>query len=91
MTGRWFSPGPPVSSTNKTDRHDIAEILLNVALSTIKQTNKPFKYTIYNGILYMLFVILIFKNCLDIIYDILKMYFFFVITLLEYVPLETFF
>jgi len=22
--GRWFSPGPPVSSINKTDRHDIA-------------------------------------------------------------------
>jgi hypothetical protein len=22
-TGQWFSPGPPVSSTNKTDRHDI--------------------------------------------------------------------
>ena len=37
-TGRWFSPGPPVSSTNKTDRHDITEILLKVALSTIKQT-----------------------------------------------------
>jgi hypothetical protein len=34
---RWFSPGPPVSSTNKTDRHDIAEILLKVALNTIKQ------------------------------------------------------
>jgi hypothetical protein len=36
-----FSAGPPVSSTNKTDRHDIAEILLKVALSTIsyKQTN----------------------------------------------------
>jgi len=31
--------GPPVSSTNKTDRHDIAEILLKVALNTIKQTN----------------------------------------------------
>ena len=28
-TGRWFSPGTPVSSINKTDRHDIAEILLN--------------------------------------------------------------
>jgi hypothetical protein len=28
-----------VSSTNKTDRHDITEILLKVALSTIKQTN----------------------------------------------------
>ena len=38
-TGRWFSPGPPVSSTNKTDRHDITEISLKVALNTIKQTN----------------------------------------------------
>jgi hypothetical protein len=33
--GRWFSVGTPVSSTNKTDRHDIAEILLKVALNTI--------------------------------------------------------
>ena len=33
-TGRCFSPGPPVSSTNKTDRHDITEILLIVALNT---------------------------------------------------------
>jgi hypothetical protein len=31
---------PPVSSTNKTDRHYITEILLKVALNTIKQTNK---------------------------------------------------
>jgi hypothetical protein len=31
----WFSPGTPVSFTSKTDRHDIAEILLNVALNTI--------------------------------------------------------
>jgi len=30
-----------VFSTNKTDRHDIIEILLKVALNTIKQTNKP--------------------------------------------------
>ena len=36
---RWFSPGPLISSTNKTDRHDITEILLKVALNTIKQTN----------------------------------------------------
>ncbi len=35
-----ISPGPPVSSTNKTDRHDITEILLKVALNTTKQTNK---------------------------------------------------
>jgi hypothetical protein len=30
----------PVSSTNKTDCHDIAEIFLKVALSAIKQTKK---------------------------------------------------
>ena len=30
-TGRWFPPGTPVSSTNKTDRHGIADILLKVA------------------------------------------------------------
>jgi hypothetical protein len=35
---RWFSPAPPVSSTNKIDRHDITEILLKVALNTINQT-----------------------------------------------------
>ena len=23
LTGRWFSPGPPVSSTKISDRHDI--------------------------------------------------------------------
>jgi hypothetical protein len=28
-----FFPGTPVSSTNKTDRHDITEILLKVALN----------------------------------------------------------
>jgi hypothetical protein len=39
-TGRWFSPGPPVSPTNKTNHNDISEILLKVALSTIKQTNQ---------------------------------------------------
>ena len=32
--GWWFSPGTPASSTTKTGRHDIAEILLKVALST---------------------------------------------------------
>jgi hypothetical protein len=37
--GRWFSLGTPVSSTNKTDRHDITEISLKVVLNTIKQTN----------------------------------------------------
>jgi len=32
--GRWFSPGTLASSTTKTGRHDIAEILLKVALNT---------------------------------------------------------
>ena len=35
--GRWFSPGIPASSTTKAVRHDIAEILLKVALSTKNQ------------------------------------------------------
>jgi hypothetical protein len=30
--GRWFTTGTPASSTTKTGRHDITEILLNVAL-----------------------------------------------------------
>ena len=36
--GRWFSPGTPASSTTKTVRYDIAEILLKVALNTINQS-----------------------------------------------------
>jgi hypothetical protein len=35
VAGQWFSPGTLVSSTKKTDRHDIAEILLIVALNAI--------------------------------------------------------
>jgi hypothetical protein len=32
--GRWFSSGTPASSTTKTGHHDIAEMLLKVALNT---------------------------------------------------------
>jgi hypothetical protein len=39
-TGRWFSLGTLLSSTNKTDHHYITEMLLKVALNTIKPTNK---------------------------------------------------
>jgi hypothetical protein len=35
VTGRWCSPSTPVSSTNKSDRHDIAEILLKVVINNI--------------------------------------------------------
>jgi hypothetical protein len=38
--GWWFSPGTPASSTTKTGRHDIAEILLKVALNTKNQIIK---------------------------------------------------
>ena len=38
--GRWFSPGTPASSTTKTGRHDIAEILLRVALKHQKSKNQ---------------------------------------------------
>ena len=38
VAGHWFSPITLVSSTSKTDRHDITEILLKVALNTITLT-----------------------------------------------------
>jgi type II secretory pathway component HofQ len=41
-----FFPGTPVSSTNKTDRHDITEILLKVTLSTIKPQNQKIYFKI---------------------------------------------
>ena len=37
-TGQWFSRGTPVSSTNKTEHHDIAEILLNEAKQSLTRT-----------------------------------------------------
>jgi hypothetical protein len=44
LAGWWFCQ---VSSTNKTDRHDITEILLKVALNTINlnQTNPSIRLT----------------------------------------------
>jgi len=38
FNGWWFSPGTPASSITKTGRHDIAEILLKVALNTKNQS-----------------------------------------------------
>jgi hypothetical protein len=43
---RGFSSGTMVSSTNKTDRNNITEILLKVVLNTINQpTNLSINYT----------------------------------------------
>ena len=33
--GRWFSPSTPISSTNETDRHYIAEVFLNMVWKII--------------------------------------------------------
>ena len=41
--GRWFSPGTPASSATKTGRHDIAEILLKVALK-YQKSNQIYSY-----------------------------------------------
>jgi len=38
LPGLWLSADTLVSSTNKTDRHDITEILLKLALNTITLT-----------------------------------------------------
>jgi hypothetical protein len=41
--GRWFFPDTPASSTTKTGRHDIAEILLKVVLKHQKSKSiSPF-------------------------------------------------
>ena len=47
--GRWFSSGTPASSTTKTGRHDIAEILLKVALNTKNQikSNQRLHYLVF--------------------------------------------
>ena len=53
--GRWFSPGTPASSTTKTGHHDIAEILLKVALNTKNQSiNQPI-HLIYQIIFFKVF------------------------------------
>jgi hypothetical protein len=41
--GQWFCPVTPASSTTKTGRHDIAEILLKVALN-IKSSFKSLHF-----------------------------------------------
>jgi hypothetical protein len=49
--GQWFSLGTPASSTTKTGHHDIAEILLKVALNTKNQIDQIItKSLIFQGI-----------------------------------------
>ena len=58
-TGRWFTLGPPDSSTNKTDHHDITEILLKVTLNTTKQTNSKRRVYCCTNIVFGPFIILL--------------------------------
>ena len=49
--GQWFSPGTPVSPTTKTGRHDIADILLKVALNTKNQIKSIIRFAhIFNNV-----------------------------------------
>jgi hypothetical protein len=47
---QWFSPGTPVSSTNKTDIYNIAEILLKVVL--VKHHNPLAPIVLWTSIFY---------------------------------------
>jgi len=52
-TGWWFSPGIPVSSTNKTGSHNITEILLKMVCFTINLTKpKTLYFYLYGNSFY---------------------------------------
>ena len=46
-TGRWFSPGTPVSFSNKTKRHDITDINLPTHSNKVTKCYKKL-LTLYN-------------------------------------------
>ena len=64
-TGRWFSPATPVFPFNKTDSHDITDILLKVALSTITLTHfmkKVLEICLRRGLLVLMWYIEIYSS-----------------------------
>ena len=71
VVGWWFSSGTPVSSTNKTDRHDITEIMLNVALNHNRLFHNLFCCLEEEFVFQILFFspILSLFSCLDISLD----------------------
>ena len=63
-TGLWFSLGTPASSTNKTDCHDITEIVLKEALNTMTLTlYYHFCYLFKYRIIEFIYIILSFVVC----------------------------
>ena len=65
VSGLWFSPVTLVSSTNKTDHHDITERLLKMALSTITLTHTCIKMWHKNHVMYSHIVVVCFSLILD--------------------------
>jgi hypothetical protein len=57
VTGQWFSSGHLVSSTNKTDCHNITEILSIVALNTIKPNHSVLIVDFIERLKFMLYVL----------------------------------
>ena len=68
--GRWFSQSTPAPSTTKTGRHDIAEILLKVALNT-KKFKFKFKFVterMYSCLWYLFMIQLKCVNKISIVH-----------------------
>jgi hypothetical protein len=55
VAGKWFFPVTSVYSINKTDRHEFTEILLKVALNTLKSLLQ-FKASDYPSGIFKLFL-----------------------------------
>jgi hypothetical protein len=63
---QWFSPGTPVSSTNKVDRHDITEMLFKVALNTIN-LNQTDGVLLFHNWYYSVHIYVVLYNCPKIV------------------------
>ena len=64
---QWFSHGTPVSSTNKTDRQDITEILFKMVLNIITLRPNPLVYiaVIYTPSIVLLIIVCYLFWCID--------------------------
>ena len=63
---RWFSPGTLISSANKNDRHDIAKILLKMALNAIK-SHRLIQCSIQTGFTVLIYMFITITPCVLLI------------------------
>jgi hypothetical protein len=63
VASRLFSPGTPVSSTNKSDCHDIPQVLSEMALNTITHITTIFRLD--DGTVLTDFCFLVFPHFID--------------------------